>query len=118
MIDKTHQLVAVKSRFAAGYPVEIRCDRGWYQLIIDCDLELAAIDPDYEVFQIKEKFGTLRFYFSPSKGMEHFRRKMNEIVGVYESVSSYKCELCGQMGATLKRNSGRFKTTCKLCTGD
>jgi hypothetical protein len=40
----------------------ISCDRGWYPLIIELDQKLAEIFPDYELHQVKEKFGTLRYY--------------------------------------------------------
>lgn len=119
MIDKSEQLKAVKLRFQGDWPATIDCGPGWYQLIIDCDLELAAVDPSYQVFQIKQKFGTLRYYFAPSDGMEQYRKKMNEIVAVYESVSSYKCEECGDMGAKLHKNQrGWMTTVCESCKVD
>jgi len=119
MIDKSEQLQAVKSRFPIETPATVDCGPGWHQLIIDCDQELAAVDPEYTVLQIKEKFGTLRYYFATSDGMEHHRKKMNEIVAVYESVSSYKCETCGEMGAKLHKNTrGWMKTVCESCKGD
>jgi hypothetical protein len=119
MIDKSAQLQKVKSRFPAFSPPVVECGPGWYQLIIDCDLELGAIDPLYQVLQIKEEFGTLRYYFSTSDGREHLRKKMNEVVAVYEYVSSHKCELCGDMGAKMHKNSyGWMKTVCESCKAE
>lgn len=43
----------------------IDVEAGWYPLIIDTDTRLAAIDPDYVVHQVKEKFGALRYYCHP-----------------------------------------------------
>lgn len=40
----------------------ISCDSGWYPLIVELDKKLAEIFPDYELHQVKEKFGTLRYY--------------------------------------------------------
>jgi hypothetical protein len=40
----------------------IRCDIGWYPLVIELDQKLAKIFPGYELHQVKEKFGTLRYY--------------------------------------------------------
>ena len=40
----------------------ISCDKGWYPLIIELDQKLAEIAPDYTLHQVKEKFGTLRYY--------------------------------------------------------
>lgn len=113
---------SVLKRFKDGYPAIIDCGPGWNQLIIDCDLELAALDPDYSIYQIKEKFGTLRYYFDTSpetssgdRSYSPFRMKMNYIVGTYESVSAYKCETCGEMGADLTKVSSRYQTLCKKC---
>lgn len=39
---------------------------GWYPLIIALDEELAAIEPDYGLCQVKEKFGGLRYYLNDS----------------------------------------------------
>lgn len=40
----------------------ISCAAGWYPLVIELDQKLAEISPDYELHQVKEKFGTLRYY--------------------------------------------------------
>ena len=42
----------------------IRCSEGWYPLIAELDANIAKIFPDYEIQQVKEKFGTLRYYWS------------------------------------------------------
>jgi hypothetical protein len=39
----------------------------WFPFVIKCHEELLAIDPNYKIFQIKEKFGGLRYYFTPSR---------------------------------------------------
>lgn len=56
-------LAAIKERILPGYWRSIDCDRGWYPLLVALDKELAAIDPDYQVLQVKEKFGGLRYYY-------------------------------------------------------
>jgi len=64
-----------------GYPQEIQelfqryetdwlhvdTPEDWYPFILDCHKELLAIDPQYRIFQIKEKFNGLRYYFTPSR---------------------------------------------------
>lgn len=40
----------------------IRCDKGWYPLLCELDKKLTEIFSDYQVHQVKEKFGTLRYY--------------------------------------------------------
>ena len=56
-------IAAILQRIPETWGREIRCEKGWYPLIISLDSELAAIYPDYELQQVKEKFGTLRYYF-------------------------------------------------------
>lgn len=50
-------------RIPDGWGRWISCDAGWYPLIVDLDAAMAAIWPTYVVQQVKEKFGSLRFYF-------------------------------------------------------
>ena len=47
----------LKEKIGPGYWKSIDVDEGWYQLVIDCDKELTQIDPNYQIAQIKQKFG-------------------------------------------------------------
>src|SRR5688500_11988135 len=40
---------------------------GWWPIVTAIHAALSAIDPDYSVDQVKEKFGTLRYYWSMSE---------------------------------------------------
>jgi len=40
---------------------------GWAQLVLDTHNKLVALDPDYTLDQIKEKYGQLRYYAEPSR---------------------------------------------------
>lgn len=42
----------------SGRPV----GKGWVPIIEQLDKDISALDPDYQIMQVKEKFGTLRFY--------------------------------------------------------
>ena len=64
MNELQRQVEALKERMVEYKWIDV--DEGWYQLIIDCDKELTAIDPKYSILQIKEKFGALRYYMTPS----------------------------------------------------
>jgi hypothetical protein len=55
-------LTKILSRIPPRWGRWIQCDKGWYPLLCELDEKLAAIFPDYEVHQVKEKFGTLRYY--------------------------------------------------------
>jgi len=53
-------------RIPDGWGRCISCDAGWYPIIVELDAALANLDPNYEVQQVKEKYGTLRYYCEPA----------------------------------------------------
>lgn len=55
-------LERIKNRIPPGWGRWISCGPGWYALLVKLDEDLSALVPDYEVHQVKEKYGTLRFY--------------------------------------------------------
>jgi hypothetical protein len=101
----------ILDRFADGIPCVIDCGYGWANLIRECDASLFAEDPNYEVVQIKEKFGGLRFYFNPTD-MEQYSR-LNSIVMAIEEKSLETCEECGEEGYRRRKGDyGRMYTSC------
>jgi hypothetical protein len=64
----------------------IDCGPGWHQLIVDCHEELKALDPDYRVLQVKEKFNGLRYYFDTKSDN---KKAMLQIAAKYEARSHY-----------------------------
>lgn len=87
--------------------------KGWHNLVIDLHHQLKALVPDYELQQIKEKFGGLRYYTSfPNSVQQEKSDKFYALVEQYEAKSLGICELCGQEGF-LVSNGGWFKTLCK-----
>ena len=64
--------------------------------------------PIIEFNQIKEKFGTLRIYYS-CEGND----RIYGMVSMAENISGYTCEDCGNVGS--KRNSSWYKTLCNQC---
>ena len=52
----------ILSRIPRGWGWWISCNKGWYPLLAETNDRLRALDPNYEVHQVKEKFGTLRYY--------------------------------------------------------
>jgi hypothetical protein len=59
----------------------------------------------FSVSQVKEKFGTLRYYCPGSDSIYRF-------VNLAESLSEVTCELCGKMGATTESIHGWLSTVC------
>lgn len=60
--DYAEDLKKILSRIPPRWGRWISCDKGWYPLVIELDQKLAEIAPDYTLHQVKEKFGTLRYY--------------------------------------------------------
>ena len=85
------------------------CGEGWYPLVLQCHNELLALDPDYRPAQIKEKFGTLRFYFDTKEGLWD---EMQAIVTKHEKMSAVTCEVCGEPGVLCNPRGYWYKTLC------
>ena len=102
------QIDALKEKIVPKYSQSIDVDEGWYQLVIDCDKELTAIDPHYQIFQIKEKFGGLRYYFHSSQS--DILKAMNKVVSKYEAIAAKTCEATGGPGVLMKSIGGWRKT--------
>lgn len=97
--------------YGAGGPVTDYKDEvgpGWGKLLDQLHAELAAVDPNYQIVQVKEKFGDLRVYIEAS-----YPDPLWDIIAAYERLSSGVCENCGQPG---KHTDTRWiKTLCDPC---
>ena len=84
------------------------CGDGWFDLIDELS---AKIEPLGAVAtQVKEKYGTLRFYaHAPTKTAN----EVFDLVDEAEAKSATICELCGKPGETL--GGGWLKTRCEEC---
>ena len=99
-------------RSAMGFGFE--CGDGWYDLIRElCEklypLVMAFKPDEYGSFcsasQVKEKYGTLRFYMHISTD------EMDTLIEEYQQLSSKTCEYCGKPGSS-DRNKSWVTTTC------
>lgn len=125
------------------------CDDGWYELIHDCckaikeEYEKANVAVDFVPAQIKEKFGTLRFYYgyedAPHRisaidflgsGLsirfqpdgedgekKELRDAIAQIVHHAEERSFHICERCGEEGdsVTVRTEFPRIRCLCEQC---
>lgn len=92
----------------------IECGDGWYDILdhllfcISSHQKYAKKnDPEYvdiEIQQIKEKFGTLRFYYS---GGDDY---IDGLVRFAEAMTETTCEVCGNKGKI--RDTGWIQTLC------
>lgn len=122
----------------------IETGNGWYAILhnlcsnISQELNAAGIDNQSIVIdQIKEKYGTLRFYYHfegddigihafdcitpsgieslriKSKG-ECYKDRIAELVSECEDLSGKTCEMCGS-DAVLRTDLGWIRTLCNTC---
>jgi hypothetical protein len=69
--------------------------------------DLIAIGWDKDLHQIKEKFGTLRFYIGNDTP------EMRELIMDAEKKSSSRCDMCGCFAQLIKRPYWRVR--CDRC---
>ena len=116
---------------------------GWYIILRGLCLDItkayeeANVPVDLVVAQVKEKFGTLRFYCYPSghdpgvfafdfigsgslrlsPGETDLHSEINKIVKKWEEISGSTCEKCGD-AAEIRTDLGWIKTYCDSCYKD
>jgi len=103
-------LEVIMRRIPDGWGRWISCDAGWYPIIVELDRDLAALDPDYELHQVKEKFGGLRFYartHNPGRA-----EAFNERIRQAEELCGRSCETCGAPGE-LRDEFSWIRTLCE-----
>ena len=91
---------------------------GWFLIIWNLSEKLEKIIlsfPEEEraqicATQVKEKFGTLRFY------MSLYYKEIEDLIDQAEELSSQVCERCGSPGKT--RPGGWILTLCDSCYKD
>jgi hypothetical protein len=92
----------------------IDCDAGWFNILnllcqniqshIDWTIKQGKPVDQVVVAQVKEKFGTLRFYYN---GGDQY---IQGLVSMAEDISAVTCEKCGSVG--MLRHGGWVKTLC------
>jgi hypothetical protein len=76
---------------------------GWQKIVDDLEAQLRYLDPNYTVAQVKEKFGTLRYYYDSTHPYGSVPQKiMDNCVSQAEWLSGVTCESCGVSGHSKK----------------
>lgn len=85
---------------------------GWTPILVALHIDLVALDPDYQVGQLKEKFGSLRVYLDSD-----FTPEVEQAIEAATTLSTQTCEVCGRPGSI--RHISRFwiKAVCDGCEG-
>lgn len=102
----------------SGMEFGFECGDGWFDLLEALCSQLVALGPveiDGEVQplraeQVKEKFGSLRFYLNRGT------RETSALTALAGAISAKICELCGNKGRL--RGARRLKTLCDPCAAN
>ncbi len=111
-------LVTILLRVPAGWNRSIMCGPGWYRLIAELHAQLCEIDVDYEVLQVKEKFGKLRYNARSEVDDTEVQLRFDTAMYDAEALSATICEWCGDTGkfCVSKHDSERrYRTLCRKC---
>lgn len=107
MADADHDLSVILSVYKINTPIcGAHCGAGWHKLIEALIQDLIAFGWDRDCHQIKEKFGSLRFYVGNAT------EEMHELISAAEYESGRVCEECGKSGKQTKVNNYWIKTLC------
>jgi hypothetical protein len=83
---------------------------GWDDLVSELFLKLVDMYPDLKIYQIKEKFGGLRFYCNVPFGSDG-----SDLIFLYEEQSFNVCQSCGSTQNVTTNESGWITTLCSEC---
>ena len=84
---------------------------GWFELLWNLSKGLKWAAPDAKALQVKEKFGTLRFYV---EGLSPLLVEAKSIIEGAEIASACICETCGRAGRLRKKDFWIY-TACDRC---
>lgn len=106
----------------------LECDDGWYDLVYNLCKKLKLLMDltgiMVEAMQVKEKYGTLRFYagtrtppkLSPTGDFnEVLCEIIDDLINEAENRSAFICEICGDRSGSLAHKGSWFKTLCNKC---
>jgi len=114
--DKYPEIIPDKFHF--------ECSDGWFLILNGAFQEMMSIKtmprfkdvPYPQVMQIKEKFGSMRFYIAPLEGGQEYYDRIYTVVTMAEGLSFCTCESCGRPG--FPRDQRWVKVYCPWCATD
>lgn len=121
MAEARARLHALQTRYPSMFPSELAFlhDDGWCALLETLCRHIQPIldtepQASMQVLQVKEKFGTLRFYYSLQNATDELSQRIRAAVNQAESASGHICERCGCAG-TLQTDASWWRTLCPAC---
>lgn len=115
MSKDEHEISLLLDRIPQGYGRYISCEKGWHNIIIDLNKDLSYLIPNYTLYQVKEKFGTLRYYIEYNGVPQNILEIVKKLISYAEYLSSTTCEYCGVRENVKLRERGWVKTLCDKC---
>lgn len=109
--DAQNLLSGLFARFKSSPWIYFSVGTGWLPLLHDLNSKLALLDPNYQITQIKEKFGGLRFYVSFSEINPLLETICYDVIHLIENKSFNVCEICGKYGS-VDVNNAHYSTRC------
>ena len=96
-------LTDIINRIENGYLKEIFVSNGWGDLVYGLHEKLVYISPNYKVYEVKQKFGGLRYYakYVPKgkeKNPDLMQSIFDDLIALAETSSYNICETCGEFG--------------------
>lgn len=86
---------------------------GWHKIVASLDNLISAIEPNYQIVQIKSKLGGLRFYVDYSRIDDEKSLEITNLINRAEKESHFICEECGN-SRNVSSTSG-YSSFCKSC---
>lgn len=103
---KTYPILYARRQYFA-------CGDGWFNILKRLSEEIAKVVKEAGVEchceDVKEKYGTLRYYFSP------YNERISALVHNSEILSAETCENCGEPGSLFEGPCGWLSTLCEDC---
>ena len=118
--DMKEDFIEILNTIPENWGRWVTLDKGWYKLVIDTHKKLKYIDPNYQINQVKEKFGGLRYYYQSSFPYGSMQDEiMQAIVNTAEEIASKTCETCGiydyKARVETRVRNHWYKTLCRDC---
>ena len=92
---------------------------GWFKILKELFTKIKKIDINKQVriFQVKEKYATVRVYFQLEGQQEDkdLYDKIHKLINKAEKKTSKTCEVCGKRGKVRVLNGFQLKTLCNKC---
>lgn len=105
--------VEIKDRVEKGRGCGSQIGKGWFDLVRKLDSDISKLCPTYVVDQVKEKFGSLRYYIGsiPNDVEAADYTKILALISEAGKVSNTICDVCGEAGHGVNLK-GWYITRC------